>query len=172
MDDKTPQFIRDILEILGKAKYRYKFELSTGYPLSTYKNNTELATAFMFYKARAGFDYGLMYPKHPKYGERQCEIDFSLHRARVFNLPPWYGDIIDWPPEKPVMYVENKRNIRHKYEPKPKEVVEGMMERRRWAGSGHALLQREFLLSKGYETLPLGDTELEWLYYHGLFADR
>lgn len=172
MGDKSPQFIRDIVHTLSEDRYRYKFENDTGYKLSEYKNNTELATAFILHREHVGFDYGLMYPEH---GKRQCEIDFSLRRKTFFNLPPWYGYIVNWPPNKPVRYIENKRSVHGKYIRKSEVVMDKLMAvpKRYWKSSPHfALLQREFLLREGYETFPIGNDELKWFYYKGLLAVR
>lgn len=163
----------EILNELAEDESRYRFESYTGYDISTYKNNTELATAFLLYRERIGFDYGLMAPEYPS--DRKCEIDFALHRKRIFKELPSHINVLNWPGDKPVKYIENKRNVHGKFTRHPKEVMDKLMtiEKRYWkSGTRHALMQREFLLREGYETFVLGDDGNEWYYYNGLLLNR
>ena len=168
MSSKFPKFIEEIEQKFEDSRFKKRFEKATGYPISIYKTDTELATAFLLYREGIKFKYGVMYPKD---GKHKCEADFTLCEEQTFKPLPSHMNVVHWPYKKPVKYIETKTNVRGLYDPKPKAFIERMLKERRVGPGNESLFQREFLLSHGVETYPLGMDGLGYYYYQGLLLD-
>ncbi len=172
MTEHAPRFIREIKETLDNSGFRHRFEYDTGYPISIYKTDTELAMAFILHREGVEFEYGKTYPER---GTHKCEVDFVLCEERIFKPLPVHMNVVHWAHRKPVRWVEIKRSVHNLYDIRlKKEEVDELTSKKlryRYRDVSQPLFQREFLRYHGIETFPLGEDGLEHFYSNGLLAD-
>lgn len=175
MRPAIPKCFRKIRRDLKDHQFKRKFERETGYSIETYKNEAELATAYIIHRdllsaKKVSAKYEQLYPNEHM---PHRSVDWSLSEPIVIrDLPPGINHL-KWPSGKPVQYIETKQlmSLVAAYPNKSEKEIDHLLRSKPRSVFWHALLQREFLKNLGIETFVIGSPQIDFFFKFGLLPD-